>query len=49
MKRVSFNKKGRGIIAKIAFAVAKSNANAVCLFMFNQPKLPEKVKKLRKF
>ncbi len=36
-------------IAKAALAVAKANANTACPFISYQPKLPETVKKLRKF
>ena len=37
------------IVAKGARAVAKNNANTMCPFVMHQPKLPDKVKKLRKF
>lgn len=37
------------ILAKIAYKTAESVSNKSCAFLFNQPKLPEKVKKLRKF
>ena len=42
-------KKTGSIASKAALAVAKSSANSVCVLFLNQPKLPEKVKKLRKF
>jgi len=35
--------------AKTSLTVAKSSANTVCFMILNQPKLPEKVKQLRKF
>lgn len=35
--------------AKLAYNSAKHAANSTCNFMFGQPKLPNKVKKLRKF
>lgn len=38
-----------GLTAKVTEAVAKANANAACAFGIHQPKLPENVKKLRKF
>lgn len=36
-------------IAKLAYASAKKSANSTCQYFFGQPKLPEKVKELRKF
>jgi len=41
-------KKMSVILAKAAFAIAKNNANTSCFFGWHQPKLPKKVKKLRK-
>ena len=37
------------VVARAAYGTAANNANSVCGFFFYQPKLPEKVKKLRKF
>lgn len=36
-------------IAKLAYAVAKKEANQGCQWLFFQHKQPEEVKKLRKF
>jgi cyclic lactone autoinducer peptide len=36
-------------IAKLAYMSAKQSANSACHFFYHQPKLPEKVKELRKF
>ncbi|WP_376716960.1 cyclic lactone autoinducer peptide [Enterococcus durans] len=36
-------------IKKAALKVATYEANAMCNFMYGQPKLPSKIKKLRKF
>lgn len=35
--------------AKLAYNSAKHSANSSCAAFFGQPKLPNKVKKLRKF
>lgn len=37
------------VIANMAYETSKRSANSLCSFFFNQPKLPEKVKQLRKF
>lgn len=37
------------IIANVAYAASKNGANQLCGFFFHQPKLPDAVKKLRKF
>ena len=37
------------LVAKIAYKSAKRSANTTCFGPFGQPKLPEKVKKLRNF
>ena len=37
------------VTAKIAYDTAEKNANSICTWVFYQPKLPEKVKKLRRF
>ncbi|MDR0918847.1 MAG: cyclic lactone autoinducer peptide [Oscillospiraceae bacterium] len=42
-------KKVNRLIAKVALAVAKVNANSTCPYFTHQPKLPEAAKKLRKF
>jgi cyclic lactone autoinducer peptide len=43
------NKKANHLLAKIALAVTKANANTTCPYYAHQPKLPEAAKKLRKF
>lgn len=35
-------------IAKLGHSLAKSNVNSVCPWFFYTPKVPEKVKKLKK-
>lgn len=46
-------KKGKNILlkemAELAYTTAKKEANSTCGIFFHQPKLPEKVKKLRKW
>lgn len=37
------------VVAKLAYESAKHSANSTCHMFFGQTKLPEKVKKLRKF
>lgn len=37
------------VIAKASYATAKKSVNQVCWLVFHQPKVPEAVKKLRKF
>ncbi len=37
------------LIASLAYQSAEKEANSSCQIFFHQPKLPEKVKKLRKF
>lgn len=37
------------IMAKVAYDISVKEANSSCGFFFYQPKLPAKVKKLRKF
>ena len=37
------------MIKKAAYHTAKKSANQICAFFFHQPKLPEAVRKLRKF
>lgn len=36
-------------IATVAYEASRKSANQACWYFFNQPKLPETVKKLRKF
>ena len=36
-------------VSVCAFVFALMNANAVCTFIYHQPELPNKVKKLRRF
>ena len=45
MKKIKTN----SVVAKIALKVAKGQANSTCPFIAHQPKLPDAVKKLRKF
>ena len=33
----------------LVFSITVFNANTTCMFVINQPKMPEKAKKLRKF
>lgn len=35
------------VAARAAYSMAKSNVNKSCVWFFNQPKLPEKLKKLK--
>ena len=37
------------MIKKAAYHTAKKGANQICAYFFHQPKLPEAVRKLRKF
>ncbi len=37
------------VVASLAYNEAKKGANTMCVWCFHQPKLPEGVKKLRKF
>jgi cyclic lactone autoinducer peptide len=39
----------RKVIKTAALHSASKNANSVCAFFFYQPKLPEAVKRLRRF
>ena len=43
------NAKIENAVAKIAYATANRSANSTCYAFFGQTKLPEKVKKMRKF
>jgi len=45
----TLSKRIASFAAKTSLTVAKSSANTICAVFFNQPKLPEKVKQLRKF
>lgn len=36
-------------MASFALRVAKNNANSCCMYVMHQPKLPETVKKLKKY
>ena len=42
-------KKFLRILAGTAFVATLCNVNAACFFWVNQPKVPEKAKKLRRF
>ena len=37
------------LVAKAAYEAAAKNVNQMCTYFFYQPRVPEKVKKLRKF
>lgn len=37
------------LVALGSFLVAAFNANSACVFIYHQPELPDKVKRLRKF
>lgn len=41
--------KVENLVAKAAKSVASKGANSACYYFFHQPKMPEKVKELRKF
>lgn len=43
------SKKVEKVIASLAYNMSKRSANSLCSYFYNQPKLPEKVKGLRKF
>ena len=36
-------------MAACSFVFALINANSVCMFIYHQPEVPDKVKKLRRF
>ncbi len=38
-----------GCLGMLAFIVSMMNANSTCLFVANQPELPEEVKQLGKY
>lgn len=42
-------KKLANVLAVLSLVVATVSANNICFWWFNQPKFPEKAKKLRKF
>ncbi len=46
---LKFVKKHGGMIAALAMVVTALSVNSACHFFYNQPKLPESAKKLRKF
>lgn len=37
------------VVKKVAYTTAERTSSLMCVFFFHQPKLPECVKKLRKF
>lgn len=37
------------MVKKAAYRTAEKSSSLMCVFFFHQPKLPEAVKKLRKF
>ena len=43
------NKELKKLIEKVAIKMAAKDANTACPYILYQPKLPESVKKLRKF
>ncbi len=43
------DKKALSIVKKIAIRVARADANAACPCISYQPKMPDAVKKMRKF
>lgn len=45
----SLKRKMVDFILKASYKEAEKNANRTCLYWHHQPKLPEEVKKLRKF
>lgn len=51
MKYIKFLNKEKLLIllSFLAFLVTSFNVNSTCMFFANQPKMPEKAKKLRKF
>ncbi len=42
-------KKAVKVLAAASKKMAETNANSACVYWMNQPKMPESVKKLRKF
>ncbi len=47
MKKKSY--KLEKIVGMAAYTMAKANINSACSWIFHQPKMPEAVKRLRKF
>lgn len=47
--RKDFKKLSLELMTKVIFQSAVKDANSTCFFIGYQPKLPEEVKKLRKF
>lgn len=37
------------VVAKVAYEAARKASNSACYYFFGQKKLPESVKKMRKF
>lgn len=37
------------VIVKVAYESAKSNVNSTCAWFFHQPRVPEKLKRLKKY
>lgn len=48
MKKI-LKEKVLGFVRRTSVKTAEQSANQTCLWWIHQPKLPEKVKKLRKF
>ncbi len=49
LKLRKFVTKFGGMFAALAVVIATTSANSACLWIGHQPKLPDDVKKLRKF
>lgn len=49
MKKNKISKKTLSIMAAASKKMAEINANTACIYWMYQPKMPEAVKKLRKF
>lgn len=52
MKKESFRKVesiASRTVAKLAMRTAEYTADRLCVFIFHQPKMPDEVKKLRRF
>ncbi len=44
-----FIMKFSGVVAAMALMVTAMNVNSACIYLFNQPEIPEGAKSLRKF
>lgn len=43
------HEKAAGVMANVAMKFGKIAANSACCYIYHQPKMPEGMKKLRKF